>query len=71
MFRVGDYIKGKESSPYGYTNKDMTLAVVIDINESCYEDIVIRVLEHNDISAFSLREFEVCSEYFLKVNERG
>ncbi len=47
IFEVGDKIKGKKNNDYGITNEQMTLAVVIEVDDAD-GDMNIKILEHND-----------------------
>jgi uncharacterized protein YjbI with pentapeptide repeats len=58
MFNVGDYCKGKNGAPYGFTNGDMTLGKVTQVKG---DQIEVRILKHNNGAS---GKFWVRAEHF-------
>ena len=65
-FKVGDLVRGTESSPYNITTEDMTLGEVIEVyrrEEGYGGDIRVKVLEHRRSRGIG-SIFSVKSQYF-------
>ena len=66
--RVGDYIRGVSTYAYNITNDDMILGQIIAIYEDEYENILVKILQHNSRQDKIGNEYPVNSEYFIKVD---
>jgi exosome complex RNA-binding protein Csl4 len=64
MFKVGDIVKGKNNSPYYFTNIDMTKAKVLDVSSTGNNNIYIEILEHKKFPEKKGHTYWVNSKHF-------
>lgn len=69
-FKVGDFVKGTNDSPYYVTDKNMTKGEVLEVSYDG-ERILVKVLEHETQKFLSTGwdEHWVDREYFVKIKD--
>lgn len=63
-FKVGDLIKGKPGNPYNLTN-DKSICKVIGVYRDSYEDLEVKIIEHDTDKSFIGNQYMVESKYFV------
>lgn len=66
-FRIGDLVRGV-TDKYGYTNKDMAVGEVIDVQESLNQ-IRVKIIKHKTVAFVEGEAFTVLSEDFELINK--
>lgn len=66
-FRIGDLVRGV-TDKYGFTNKDMTIGEVIDVQESLNQ-IRVKIIKHKTTAFVEGEAFTVLPEDFELINK--
>ena len=67
-FKVGDLVKGNLDSRYGTTNS-YSICKIISIEEDCYNDLRVQVVDHKENKKYIGEGYSVRSCFFSLYRE--